>query len=184
MTFHHDEGLSLLELLIALALMAIIAAGLSQSLGLGIRVWETSQRIDEPEEALILRARLRGWIERAEPPNRLLPFDNEFTADQDGFSFLTLAPTPHMPEAAAMRVSITRSPDGLIMMLTYLDDFGEPLETDTRKLSESEPLFSYFDDAEPGWVPEWQEKSYLPALVKIEVDSDDWPEFTVSPLLR
>lgn len=181
-----NSGLSLLELLVALAIMAVIGAGLTQSFGLGIRVWETSRTIQTQQEPLILRTTLRDWVEQMTPPNRLLPHDNTFTGDEDGFAFLTLAATPFEAQAAALRISVQGSDAGLDMTLAYLDDNGDNIRTETRHLSDEPPVFSYYSQAvdTAGWLESWASGSTLPSLIRIEIQTPDWPEFTVAPMLR
>lgn len=184
--FKPNSGLSLLELLVALAIMAVIGAGLAQSFGLGIRVWETSRSIQAQQEPLILRTTLRDWIEQTTPPNRLLPHDNTFTGDQNGFAFLTLATTPFEAEAAALRVNVQGSESGLDMTLTYLNDSGDGIRTETRHLSDGLPVFSYYSQAVDvdDWLESWTSESTLPSLIRIEIQTPNWPEFTVTPMLR
>lgn len=181
-----NGGLSLLELLVALAIMAVIGAGLAQSFGLGIRVWETSRSIQTQQEPLILRTTLRDWIEQMTPPNRLLPQDNTFTGDQNGFAFLTLAATPFEAQAAALRINVWGSNAGLDMTLTYLDDNGDGIRSETRHLSDGQPVFSYYSQTPnmDDWLEIWTSKSIIPSLIRIEIQTSDWPEFTVAPMLR
>lgn len=184
--FKPNSGLSLLELLVALAIMAVIGAGLAQSFGLGIRVWETSRTIQTQQEPLILRTTLRDWIEQMTPPNRLLPQDNSFVGDQNGFAFPTLAATPFEGQAAALRVNAQGSEAGLDMMLMYLDDSGGAIRSETRHLSDGAPTFSYYSQAPDtdDWQEKWISESTSPSLIRIEIQTSDWPEFIIAPMLR
>jgi len=188
--FNNRSGLSLLELLVALAIMAVIATGLSRSLGLGVRVWESSQSIQEREEPLILRSQLRDWLEQALPPNRLVPFDNSFIGTTTGFSFLTLAETPFAANTAALRIEVTSADRLLILRVSYLDDMEIVIRSEERILThfETPPEFSFYSTEadKEGWQSSWDSELLLPELVKIEFPTfvPQWPEFTVAPLLH
>ncbi|MEE9455327.1 MAG: prepilin-type N-terminal cleavage/methylation domain-containing protein [Paracoccaceae bacterium] len=184
--FRSDSGLTLLELLVALAIMAIIAAGLAQTLGQGIRVWEASKTVQSRQEPIILRTHLRNWVEQAVAPNRLLPHDNSFSGNNMGFSFLTLHRTPYNALAAAQRIRVYATIDKLFVTIAYLDDAGDQISNETRQLSDSTAIFSYFIRTSEGgeWTPKWSDEPTLPDLIRIESLDPNWPEFTVAPLLR
>jgi len=184
--FRPDSGLTLLELLVALAIMAVIAAGLAQTFGQGLRIWETSKTIQTRQEPIILRTLLRNWIEQAVAPNRLLPHDNSFTGSNIGFSFLTLHSTPYNTLAAAQKISVFATGESLKVTIAYLDDAGNQISIETRQLSDNTAIFSYFMKTSEGgeWVSKWADKSILPDLIRIESLDQNWPEFTVAPLLR
>lgn len=184
-SFKLNSGVSLLELLVALAIMAMIGAALARSFGVGIRVWENSQVVQEQQEPLVLRTKLRDWLERATPPNSVTDYDMNFYGNSDGFSFLTQGNIPY-ENSSALRVSITNTNNVMNMEITYLDYGGEKIRTDTRQLSSVQGTFSYYieDTNDARWVEEWVTENQLPALIKIETSDDNWPEFTVAPLLR
>lgn len=184
--FHSNSGLSLLELLVSMALIAVIAAGLAQSMGQGIRVWEVSKTVQARQEPIILRTALRSWIEQAVPPNRTLPYDNSFSGSNNEFTFLTLQATPYNSLSAAQRIHVFATTSSLNITISYLDDSGKQVSSTSRVLMDSTATISYFLEASDGgrWVSSWANDAELPRLVRIESTASNWPDFTVAPLLR
>lgn len=185
------SGLSILELLIGLAVLALIAGGLSGAMGLGARVWDHSRGLSNLEEPLILRQRLRSWLSQANPPSHLTVFPSEFSGTLQNLHFVTFAQTPFAPEAAALKVHVELRETTLELRLEYLDDEGLVLKTDTRQLAQNvtDVRMSYFDakERDAGWKDEWDDRPRLPDLIRIEVgegSNPDWPEMIVVPILR
>ncbi len=184
--FSRQSGLSLLELLIALALLAMIAAGLAASMGLGIRLYERTTSDAELTDEIALRVRLRALLAAAEPPSLTLPFATGLSGGRTGFTFTTLAASQLFPDSAALRVSVSNEGETLRLELQALDDNGTSIHSLSRILATEVdgPVFSYFDDAKdpPLWLPEWTEPTRLPTLVRVTANPGsipDWPEFTV-----
>ncbi|WP_208353094.1 hypothetical protein [Pseudaestuariivita rosea] len=177
------SGLSVLELLMSLALLALIAGGLASAMGLGIRLYDRSTQISEHSDELTLRTRLRDWLATATPETQLVRFPTKFQGRMDGFSFVTLKPTPFAPDAAALRISVLFQDNVLTMSAEALDDenqtiqvFSAPLLTSTETVG-----FSYYDREEGVWHGDWTSPA-LPALVRIEAETGttpEWPAFTV-----
>lgn len=187
----HKAGLSLLELLVSLALMALIAGGLAGAFGIGTKLWERTFALDEHRTEIALRLRLRGWIEQALPPSRLTPFPADFQGSATGLQFTTLAQTAFAPEAAALIISLQVDDDALILSTQAINDTGEPLWT--RKdplLHDVQTLdFAYLhrDGEALEWRSDWQDSARLPALVKITTGTGTtpaWPDFIVRPRLQ
>lgn len=183
-TFNNQSGFSILELLIALALMALIAAGLASTMGLGVQVWERSQVLQNAEPKAALRIVLRSWITQITPPKRTLPFEHPFTGTINAFSFTTLANLPSSPGTTAIYVSVNTDENGLNMRVSYLDDIGAVKSHEERSLSSAEMVFSYYDRGTGEWVSEWSDNRHIPDLIRIEtkIASREWPEFTVAPI--
>ncbi len=178
-------GLSLFELLISLALLALIAAALSGSLSLGLRLYERADRNVPGLDALTLRLQLRHWLDRAAPPHLLTPFPAGFDGGPEQLTFTTLAETPFAPNAAALRVKLTLQESTMLLTATALDHGGKSLGSWTRDLAtEATGLnIRYYqpDDLKGQWLSTWLPGTGLPALVRIELDpgsTPDWPEFT------
>ena len=184
------SGLSLFELLVALALLALITAGLAGALGMAVRVWDRAAGLYALSEEIALRGRLRSWLEQATPPTRLTPFPAGLTGSADGLSFVTLAETPFAPDAAALRVTVSREGDRLTLLAETLDDEGTTLSRIEGPLARGiAPRFAYYDDMAqpPAWRDSWENTDTLPALVRItaeEGSTPDWPDFVVRPVLR
>ncbi|MEQ6204729.1 prepilin-type N-terminal cleavage/methylation domain-containing protein [Sulfitobacter sp. HNIBRBA2951] len=179
------SGLSLFELLVALALLAMIATGLAGALGLAVSVWDRSATISASAEEIALRSRLRIWTRQAIPPSRLTPIPAQFVGHTDGFSFFTLSETPFAPDAAALRVSVTTSGTQILMTAQSIDDEGAEVSRVEGILATGiSPRLSYYSDtaSPPGWQDTWEDTSRLPTLVRIEApdgSAPDWPDFVV-----
>ena len=70
MNVRNSLGFSLLELLIALALLAAIGAALASTTQTSVQVWKRTTSTDAQLEAIVLRGQLRRWIQDAKPPSR------------------------------------------------------------------------------------------------------------------
>ncbi|KNG93784.1 hypothetical protein [Pseudaestuariivita atlantica] len=185
------SGLGLFELLVALALLAMIAAGLAGSLTLAIGLFDRTS-VTQDDAMLATRTRLRGWLATAAPPTRLVPFPARFIGVEDGFSFVTVSDTPFAPDATALRVAVQVTDDTLRLTATALDDTGNVMDTWTTLVPVTIPLsVSYFDETrEPArWRARWTRQAALPSLVRIAPASprdagEDWPEFVARTVLR
>ncbi|MCW3783537.1 prepilin-type N-terminal cleavage/methylation domain-containing protein [Defluviimonas salinarum] len=186
--FGPSAGLSLLELLVALALLALVAGGLASSLRLGILAYERSRATGPTAAGLALRVRLRDWLAQVVPPHQLLPYPAGFEGRADRLSFITLAPTPFMPDAAALRVEVRLNGSDLTLSASGLDDDGIALDTHSGILTANagQAAFGYYDRTQGLWLSDWTDGSRLPDLVRLEVppgSDPDWPVLVVRPLL-
>jgi prepilin-type N-terminal cleavage/methylation domain-containing protein len=184
------SGLSLFELLIAMALLALIAAGLSGTIGLGLRLNDRTEALAAFHEPLAARRLLRQLLQSALPPNRITPFENRFEDDPNGLSFMTLGGRSLAPDAAALKVSVRVKDQALSLLVEAVDDQGRlsPVLTKTLADAAEGTEILFFDRATdpPNWTDQWDDGDRLPALVSIRIEpgsQPDWPEFTVAPLL-
>jgi len=182
------SGLTLLELLISLAILAMIMAAIAGAMGLGLRMLDRSAGLSATADDIALRVRLRGLIEQALPPAQIAPFEVAFKGTPTGFAFTTLSAKGMAPQAAALRVRVTV---GAVIgyEVNLLDDAGTetPFVTATLATGAQNVDVEYYDASlSPGqWLPDWPDDARLPALIRItgEDATPDWPEFTVAPLL-
>ena len=179
------SGFSLLELLTALALMAVIATGLAAALRLGTETYSRAQSLGEASAEIAARAQLRRLLARAANPNLLTPFPKEFTATKTALNFTTLAPVGFARDAAGLNVSIAQSDTQLVMTLETFGDDGTGLEIYQTILAENVSTVSmrYFRDEE--WHDHWDNIARLPKLVSIALNEDTkpfWPDFSVELL--
>lgn len=188
--FTSQSGLSLFELLIALALLAFISAALASSFNLGSRLFVKSTEIAALSDELALRSRLRGWLSAATPPSLLTGFALKFEGQSDGLTFVTLTPTPFAPDAAGLTIVVTTLDNTLSLTAIAFDDDGMEISSYSGLLAENatQVKFSYYEveEQELGWQNSWANTASLPDLVRIEVgegSKPDWPEFSVRLLM-
>ena len=184
-------GLSLLELLVALALLALIATGIAGAFGLGNQLWNRAETLGQFRQEVALRGQLRHFLRQTLPPNRLSPFQARFDGRVDQFSFVTLAETPFAPDTAALRITVAAQEESLVLITSFLDDDSAVIRslTDVLAAKATDIRFSYYagegDAAE--WRDLWTDDVTLPRLIRIEVAKGSmppWPEFTVRPRLQ
>jgi len=185
------SGLSLFELLIALALLALLTAGLAAALNIGTSLYSRTANIGALAEEIAMRSRLRRWLSAATPPAVLAPFPTAFGGNLSAFEFITLVDTPFAPEAAALHVSVAFLGKSLTLTATTIGDDGESLTRYEHILARDieQVEIAYFDAlAEPPvWQDHWNDTTRLPDLVRITAapgSTPEWPEFTVRPQLR
>lgn len=184
-------GLSLFELLIALALLALLTVGLGAALNIGAQLYMRTAALGSSAEEIALRTRLRLWLAEATPPGQLLPFPVGFLGEPTEMRFTTLAETPFAPDAAGLSVTVSAEDGSLRLVAETLSDDGDVIASfDLVLASEVSDLrISYFDalTEPPGWRDRWDDRARLPDLVRIEAapgSTPPWPEFTVRPRLR
>ncbi|WP_139212295.1 PulJ/GspJ family protein [Jannaschia pohangensis] len=180
--------MSLLETMIALAMMALIATALAGTLQLSLRSHDRSMILEEDGPAIARRVQLRRWLTQAAPQTLVTSLPKAFEGKSREMSFLTFASTPFAPDAAALRVTVVMNGGVLILRAEAIDDDGDVLETFDGPLAEDggDAAFAYFDaDAEPpAWRATWTADDGIPDLVRIEIPEGSrprWPEFTVRP---
>ena len=189
MRWKASSGLTLLELLVALSLLAILLVGLLSTTQFGLNVLDRAQRQDDFHTELAMRVRLRGWLERAQPPvaNNDYPF--VFSGTEQELSFVTLSETPYFPETFALKVIVRAAEEGLVAVLEGLDESGATIHLTERRLNVSgDFIIEYWDmfASEPQWQRTWDDARRIPHMVKIVRLADStpyWPEFVVAPLL-
>ncbi|MDA7966152.1 prepilin-type N-terminal cleavage/methylation domain-containing protein [Ruegeria sp.] len=183
------SGLSLFELLIALALLALIAVGLSGALGFAIAVYDRARLDPEQSERVALTARLRSWLTNAAPPAGIAPYPIDFIGDEKRLEFTTIHSKGFAPEAAALRILVENDAGNLVGTISEMNDDGEVSVVHTVIIAHDiNPTFSYFevDPDDPSWSGTWSDVARLPDLVRIEGAKGDaaaWHTFIVKPLL-
>jgi hypothetical protein len=181
-----SAGLSIMELLTALAILALIAAGLASAMGLGVRLFDRTAQLSENSAGATLRIRLRNLLAAATPPSLIAPFPVALEGRPNGFTFTTLSAPDLFPDAAALRVNVSGAGNTLVMTILALDDFAQEIGRMERTLATDTATvrFSYYGYGGDGldWLHDWKDETRLPLLVRIEIDeggSPDWPEFSV-----
>lgn len=182
-------GLSLLELLVALALLAVITSGLAGAFGIGTQVFDRAQSLGAQQEEVAARRQLRSALMQALPIARITPFPNSFVGASDRVQFVTLKDAAFAPDAAALRFDVIWSGTTLSMTVEAIDDTGAVLEQWSHILSRDvrDVSFQFLDTSgeTPEWTPFWSNRPDLPGLVRITGagGSPRWVDFAVAPRL-
>jgi len=197
-------GFSLLELVIALALLAIIAALLTGSLSMAARSWDGGEK-KAGDVASMRQAQefLREQL-TAELPLRLkkvVEMPLMFSGEHDEIRYAAALP-PRVQEGGAWFFRLAVAKDGdksrLVLQRTYPDptalenpQFSADAERSVLAEGIAELTISYFgrdenatDADAPTWRDRWDDKQRLPLLVKIEVKPEKgapWPPLLVEP---
>jgi general secretion pathway protein J len=200
-----DDGFTLVELLVALALLALLSALLVG----GLRLSRNAVIVGESASAEVQRAELassvmRRELERAAPLVVVSP-DNPppVSFDGDAASMVFVAPPGALMATGGDEITwltVEPGPAGGRIVLRYRpldraqDRWPPPLEaeaTQTVVLADgiARAGFSYFGrvqpDADPQWWPAWHQPTVLPTLIRVSVASSRgaWPDLVVAPRL-
>ena len=186
MNIRDNSGLSILELLVALSIVAVIAGGLAITTQFGVRVLDHTEELHIDNPRVILRSRLRTWLSRANPAGSLANLSVGFEGSEEGLRFTTFAAKGFAPESVALRIEIRLRQTSVDLSIEELDDDGGVLARHVRTLATNvrNLKVQYFDAraAQPGWVSNWDREGRLPALVQITAEPGSephWPEFSV-----
>ena len=194
MSARRQSGLSVLELLVALALLGVIAATLTSTVTTSARVWERSKSFTARDGQVLLRAELRKWLETMKPHSRPWGRKQEAIGTATRFRFLTTDIPMAFPALSETRVTIELREDGarhdLWILLDALDRAGTVVAHEERLLAEDldGARIRYYDadPEDPGWREAWEVARRRPALVSITADMPAriWPPLTVAPRLE
>jgi general secretion pathway protein J len=180
-----EQGLTLIELLLALAILTLLTGFLAGGLSIGRRAFDadrTSEIASETDAAIkVISSLIASALPvRANATNQKsgIVFDGR----QNTLSFVALSEGRSL-RGGPHRISLRRSGEDLVV-----DVVGPAAET-AREVSAAGPTrvvalsgireirFSYFGSvtppAAPGWQAEWLRAERLPDLVSIQIDFQD-----------
>lgn len=170
-----DAGFTLVEMLIALALMALIGVMLSQALSMMSSIAGVSTRLAEAEEVQTLRDHLRRTLGEVagRRPDGIFP---PFLGTVDGVS-ATLPANRDLDRAAEQRLDLRAVPGdaGLDLVETRLPVRGDADgATPERLLGRLVGVeLRYFGSPGPKqpaqWLAEWSRRDARPALVELRL---------------
>jgi len=198
-----SRGFTLVELTIALVLMAAIAGLLYGSLSLAARSWDGGEaKMQQVADLRTTQTYLRAQI-AAEYPQRMLKiagFPLLFAGERDEMRYAAALP-PRVAQGGVyyFRLAVVRDGNrSLLVQERVIPDVNalEALEFNDAErsiLAEgiAELRIAYFgrpagsaDSVAPSWLDRWDDKQRLPMLVRIDVKPEKgavWPTLVVEP---
>jgi general secretion pathway protein J len=187
-------GFTLLEILVALAVLGILFAGLAQGSRFVSLAWDRHARLIEQNADLDTVDRiLRSIIERAKPGSKWEPL--EFVGTAHTVAFTSILPAP-IVEFPSRRVDVELGVDAshrLLLVWTphlHAVRVGRPPRALTTEILEGVARLelSYWPAAQGGsWTTVWRD-SAPPHLVRIRIIFSDanhpqWPDILAAPML-
>jgi prepilin-type N-terminal cleavage/methylation domain-containing protein len=178
-----ESGLTLLEIIIALSIAAIIFSVLLWALRLGYSSVEKGTEREEKSQRMRILADRLTWLLRGTYPHiARTPEGNVlyFAGTSDSVGFVTTSVDPYadtLQDSAGLKwVTIFADSEGLKMQEDIY--FAEVFEDEPREEYLFDPTvtgieFEYLDPGDEGteaeWVESWdpEEEEYLPSAVKI-----------------
>lgn len=181
------SGITLLETLIALAVMSMLAVLLTSGLGFGIRALDRSSAMSAAIEEAAGRRQLRIWLEHALLSG--VPLDERplFVGSRDRLTFLAEVSDPRLWAGAAVEVSLgTEGPE--VRGVGVSADRSSQAEVGVRIAHpETDLAFSYWGQILPDpyqrWHDTWPANAGLPLLVRISFGDEPGalPPMSVRP---
>jgi prepilin-type N-terminal cleavage/methylation domain-containing protein len=178
-------GFTLLEVLVAAALFALVMALAGQGVALTLNAWRASAGRQEQD----------AQLEAAQQAlRRLLEAGTELRG-----TATSLRVAGRVPMAAGLEsvVALDLDKGALVAVRTPLDPSGRQALAPARPVVLVERLaggaFGYFGSLQPGrppqWHESWPERAPMPLLVRVRLafpsgDARRWPELLVMPMVE
>ncbi len=198
-----NEGLTLLELLVGMAIMGLIAVVIFQSLSLGVRAWERGDQIAETNQQKTFDLMLAARQIRSACPEKGKGNNVYFQGDKDGMSFISAYSLFTADQSGLVRVVyfLDRSDKQLTRLMVYEepfldddqldgkvnpDDFLEltAVDGDITLMFEKTGPAKLGNEETAEWVQEWKEDDNgLPRSLRIVVSDKGWERELVIPIM-
>lgn len=196
-----ERGMTLIELVVALALLALIVGGLAGALGVGVRASAAVEERAQQGEALrAAQTTLRRYIAQARPvrwragAREQIGFMGE--AEAIGFTAV-MPPYPGAGGLYLVRVGLENAANGMALVLRRAQTAGERQNFDIAGSPDATVLidgvaglrWSYFgqeDGAQkPAWRANWRGQRHLPMLARLDLKMRDpsapaWPALVIA----
>jgi general secretion pathway protein J len=201
-----QNGFTLLELLISIALLGLILVLLFGGLRLGVRSWDSvQQQVDNLNAVRSAESFLRHEMEQTFPYRwkKSLTKRMAFLGERDKVQFVSRLPDRvGVGGLYAVSLELEHRGDGRRLVwkhvaihsemedFTELDQSKEVVLAGSDRSSVEDIWLTYFgrdaEGATPRWVDRWDGNAGLPMLIRIQVklaDGAEWPDFVVAPML-
>jgi Tfp pilus assembly protein PilV len=166
-------GVTLMETLVALLVMAMVATLLSSGLGMTARSFNRSDNVSMAIDEALARYELRLWLEHALPSSA--PGDERplFIGSASAMTFLSVPPSASFWPGDAIQVDLTAIPKVTAQGLSP-DDRAARTQGLAIAPAETRLSFRYWGqislDAAPDWHDAWPAAVGLPGLVRIDFE--------------
>jgi len=184
-------GFTLLEILVALAVLGTLIVGLTQGVHLGVQAWDGERRaLDATSELDATDRTLRGLIEQMEPGRRVdMP---DIAGTDRTLRFTTRMPAPGAPREQRSEVMLLVDREHRLLVRWAPSPHVEPLvrvsPVDTALLDGVDHIQISYQSAalRAPWRADWQ-SPVPPLLVRIRIvfapaDPRHWPDFVAMPM--
>lgn len=198
------RGFTLLELLIALALLGMISALLYGSLSLSANSWDRGEaKVEQVADMRLTEEMLRQTLSAQHPLrfHKVVDQPLYFAGATDSLSFAAALPGRAGGGMFYFRVAITPNGDrSRLTLARVIPDYSANALPDFHDAESSvlaedigEVKFGYFgrdpdsnDASDPTWRDRWDDPQILPQLIRIDVKpakNPSWPTMIVEPRL-
>lgn len=206
---HAEAGTTLLELLLALSLVAVMLTMIFGSFSFGRRAWEAADRVEDQSSIDQVQSLLRQLLSEARPAKALDASGRQtiaFTGEAQSVTFvvnLRGTTTTGGLHEVRLGLSSTAAETGgrLVAAFSLYRPAPVPIEDGAEKEPEARPLVEgvrslslrYFGairlGERPQWHDRWVSSESLPQLIEVGVELQDgdvrsWPPLLVRPELR
>lgn len=192
-----DEGYTLLELLVAVAILSLMAVPMALSIQLGIHSWQTTHdAVSVQERDMLVRQTVANWLEAAypfdanrKPGQRLFPFEG--TPSSVNFAS-SINPDPRSDARYNVTLELAEDKLEAHIALDHLTHFPDRSSTTVTLLEGVEDVVFSFLDGEtdpsnPVWVSDWQSRFTLPRATRMHLSFSGadrvWPDLIVMPAI-
>ncbi|MEE9345962.1 MAG: prepilin-type N-terminal cleavage/methylation domain-containing protein [Methylococcales bacterium] len=195
-----SRGFTLVEVLIALTLLGVMMTLLMSTFRAGAKNWDAGEAVASvTENQSVVHNFLRSYLENARPVIDDFSDEDEsefsFQGDKNYVKFVAGLPANQdrggLWQFALGLEKNGRSNDLVVLVEPFFPEIDEDAElSETLTLLSNVETFklSYFGKAEvtdqdEDWTDDWEEKTKLPSLIKIELQLEEqkqWPDIVVA----
>lgn len=186
--YNRVHGFTLLEVMVAIALLGLIMVTLYSGLYSARLHWQAGQqKVTSTEELRLLDRVIRKYLASAMPVTHISKTRREvlFSGETDSLTFITRLPA-HRGGGGLYQVTLkTRVDNDIKQFALFYHSLNKPNAFDEAVNGEYVTLvnnidgvsFSYLampgKDKQPEWQKDWQEENELPGMVRVQLWKND-----------